>query len=113
MGMMFGFASHRRQQLEAELRRMAEELPRLGVLRSYLTGDLADGIVHVESELAIVLVQETGEAFQRRPDFFTAHLRPRVGTHFIVYTPEEFERWQGDDPVLRAVLRTATGIGSG
>ena len=110
MGMMFGFASHRRQELEAEVRRMAEELPRLGVERAYLAGDLADGVVDVESDLAIVLVHETAEVFHRRPDFFTTHLRPRVATRFIVYTPREFEEWQRDDPLLSAVLRAGTGI---
>ena len=110
MGIMFGFATHRRQQLDAELRRMAEELPRLGVGRAYLSGDLADGTVDVESELEIVLVHETAEVFHRRPDFFTTHLRPRVATHFIVYTRHEFEALQDDDPVLEAVIRAGTGI---
>ena len=110
MGMMFGFATHRRQQLEAELRRMAEELPRLGVARAYLVGDLARGEVRAESELEIVLVHETSERPQRRPDFFTTHLRPRVGTRFHVYTPAEFERWQNDDPLLRGAIAAGPGL---
>ena len=111
--MMFGFATHRRRQLEAELRRMAEELPRLGVERAYLSGDLARGIVDVESDLEIVVVHETAEPFRRRPDFFTTHLRPRVGTCFIVYTPAEFERWQDGDPILTSVLREGHGLDGG
>ncbi|MFN0146389.1 MAG: hypothetical protein ACKVT1_07765 [Dehalococcoidia bacterium] len=113
MGMMFGFAGHRRQQLEAELRRMAEELPRLGVERAYLAGDLAGGAVRVESDLEIVLVHETAEPFHRRPDFFTTHLRPCVSTRFIVYTPAEFDRWQDDDPFLRAVIGSGAGVTGG
>lgn len=110
MGMMFGFASHRRQQLDAELRRMAEELPRLGVDRAYLCGDLAGGSVGAESELELVLVHETREPFHRRSDFFTTHLRPLVGTRFFVYTPAEFDRWQDHDPLLRSVISAGVGL---
>lgn len=110
MGMMFGFAANRRQLLEAELRRIAEELPRLGVERGYLSGALGAGVVDAESELELVLVHETAEPFRRRPDFFTTHLRPRVGTSFIVYTPKEFEHWQSEDPLLAGVLREARAL---
>lgn len=113
MGIMFGFAAHRREQLQAELRRMAEELPPLGVFRAYLGGDLASGAVTAESDLEIILLHETREPYHRRPDFFTSHLRPRVSTRFIVYTPEEFDRWEDEDPLLRAVVRAGTGLDSG
>ena len=104
MAVMIGFAARRRGLLEAELQRMAAELPMLGVERSYLTGDLATGEVEVGSALELVLVRETPEPFQRRADFFVSHLQPRVGTHFWVYTPEEFEELGDQDPVLRRAL---------
>jgi hypothetical protein len=103
--MMFGFASHRREQLLAELRRIAGELPQLGVERAWLAGDLALGEVLPESELEIVLVHETAEPFHRRADFFSTHLRPCVGTRFIVYTPEEFRDLETSDRILVAALR--------
>ena len=104
MAVMIGFAARRRELLEAELQRMAAELPMLGVERSYLTGDLATGEVEVGSALELVLVRETSEPFHRRTDFFVAHLRPRVATHFWVYTLEEFEALGERDPVLRRAL---------
>jgi hypothetical protein len=105
MPMMFGFAQHRRQLLEGELARMLPELAPFGALRAYLVGVLARGTVGPESELELVLVQETAEPFRRRPDFWTAHLRPKCGTRFLVYTPEEFETLADEDPILLAAQR--------
>jgi len=102
--MMFGFAEHRRGLLEAELVRMVEELPKLGVRRLYVAGDLAARRVGAASELELVVVFETPEPYRRRPDFFVDHLRPRVGTRFHVYTPEEFEALAGRDPLLVETL---------
>ncbi len=104
MAVMVGFAERRRELLEAELQRMAGEMPMLGVERSYLTGDLARGEVEVGSALELVLVRETDEPFRRRADFFVSHLQPRVATHFWVYTPEEFDELGERDPVLRRAL---------
>lgn len=104
MAVMIGFAERRRELLEAELQRMAAELPMLGVERSYLTGDLARGAVEVGSALDLVLVRETEEPFRRRADFFASHLQPRVATRFWVYTPAEFESLAEDDPVLRRAM---------
>lgn len=101
MPIMIGFAERRRELLNAELRRVAAVLPSLGVERSYLTGDLAEGTVGVGSALELVLVHESTEPFQRRPDFFVSHLKPEVETRFFVYTPAEFEALQGTDPLLR------------
>jgi len=100
MPIMFGFARQRRELLEAELRRMLPELAPFGALRAWLVGDLARGRAGPESELELVIVQETEEPFQRRPDFWTAHLRPRVGARFLVYTPEEVEALDEVDPLL-------------
>jgi hypothetical protein len=102
--MMVGFSRRRRQLLEAELQRLAQELPPLGIEKLYLTGSLAQGKVGPETELEVVAVQRTDELFHRRPDFFVSHLRPRIGTRFFVYTPEEFTQLSGTDPVLRQAL---------
>lgn len=108
--MMFGFAAERRRLLEAELVRVAEELPRLGVRRVYLAGDLAADAVGPESELALVIVQDTDEPFHRRADFFVDHLRPQAGTRYLVYTPEEFEACADHDPLLIATLQLGEPI---
>ncbi len=101
MPMMFGFAQQRRQLLEAELQRILSDLSLFGARRVYLTGDLAAGRVGPETALELVIVQATGEPFHRRPDFWVTHLRPRLATRFIVYTPEEFEALESEDPLLR------------
>ncbi len=103
--MMYGFAQQRKQMLEAELERLRSEMPQLGAMRVALTGDLAVGRVTPETSLELVVVQMTDEKFHRRADFWTTHLRPRLDTTFIVYTPEEYEELAETDPVLVAVER--------
>jgi hypothetical protein len=106
MPMMFGFSRQRRQLLLAELQRIAAEVPPFGALRLILVGDLSRGLAGPETELELVVVQITDEPYQRRPDFWVTHLRPRVGTRFLVYTPEEFEDFGAVDPVLVEADRT-------
>jgi hypothetical protein len=108
MPMMFGFAQQRRQLLEAEMQRIESDLSLFGARRVYLTGDLAAGRVTRETGLDLVIVQETDEPFHRRSDFWVTHLRPRVATRFIVYTPDEFEGLEADDSVLRLAIAQGT-----
>ena len=99
---MFGFAMQRRKMLEAELDRFVQEMPTLGMVRMWLVGDLARGTVSPASELELVLVQQTDDPWHRRADFWHSHLRPRVGTTFHVFTPDELEELDAADPVLRS-----------
>jgi hypothetical protein len=92
---------------------MAREMPALGVERAWLVGDLATGHVTHESDLEIVAVLATDEPFQRRADFFLSHLRPSVGTRFVVYTPAEFEELQTHDRVLVEAIRLGGGLDAG
>lgn len=110
MPMMFGFSRQRQQLLEAELQRMAAEMPPFGAVRTYLIGDLALGKVGPDTNLELVIVQVTDEPFHRRADFWVTHLRPRVGTRFLVYTPEEFDQLEQTDAVLRAAQRSGAVI---
>lgn len=100
MPMMFGFSVQRRQMLEAELVRVAEELPRLGSLRMHVVGDFARHEVRADTALELVIVHPTEEPYRRRADFFVDHLRPRLDTRFHVYTPQEFEELADHDPLL-------------
>ena len=108
--MMLGFSDHRRQLLLAEMERMAAEMPALGALGAYLVGALALGRTEPDTELELVVIQPTDEPFHRRADFWVSHLRPRVGTRFLVYTPEELEALEQVDPVLREAHRIGERI---
>src|SRR3954469_1899929 len=110
MPMMFGFAEHRRQLLEAEARRFAEEAPPYGAMAAWIVGDLARGQVGPETELEIVLVQMTAEPFQRRGEFWESHLRPRVGTRYLVYTPDEMDDLGEVDPLLAGAMTSAEAL---
>lgn len=98
--MVFGFATHRRQQLEAEFLRIAGAMRQLGAERFWLAGDLARNTLGPESELELLIVHETERPFHHRSDFFQTHLRPQVGTSFIVYTPDEFAELCETDRVI-------------
>ena len=98
--MVFGFATHRRQQLEAEFLRIAGSMRQLGAERFWLAGDLARNEVRPDSELELLIVHETELPFHHRSDFFQTHLRPQVGTMFIVYTPDEFGELCETDRVI-------------
>jgi len=108
--MMFGFAEHRRQLLTAEARRFAEEAPPYGAMGAWIVGDLARGQVGPETELELVIVQLTDEPFQRRGEFWEAHLRPRVGTRYLVYTPDEMDELAEVDPLLAEATTTGEAI---
>jgi uncharacterized protein len=110
MPMMFGFAQQRRRLLEAELERIAGEVPPFGALRMVVVGDLARGLIRPETELELVIVQDTAEPYHRRADFWVTHLRPRVGVRFLVYTPEEFDDLADVDPLLRDAQSTGRQI---
>jgi hypothetical protein len=103
--MMLGFGAHRAQMLEAELLRMAGELPSLGARGCWLVRDLQAGQVGPETGLELLVLHETEEPWQRRPDFFVTHLRPRVATRFFVYTPEEFEALESEDTLIQRAIR--------
>jgi predicted nucleotidyltransferase len=101
MPMMYGFGGQRRQMLEAELQRFVDEMPQLGMETMYLAGPYARGEIRPDTVLDLVVVQETDTPAHRRADFWTTHLRPRLGVNFFVYTRDEFENPPANDPLLQ------------
>lgn len=110
MPMMFGFGEHRRRLLEAEARRFAELAPPYGAMSAWIVGDMARGQVGPDTELELVIVQMTDEPFQRRGDFWESHIRPQVGTRYLVYTPEEMDEHAEDDPLLIEAMTRGEAI---
>ena len=108
--MMFRFAEQRRLLLQAEFLRIAGELPALGAIRFWPAGDLAEQRVGPGSELEILIIHDTGQPFRRRSDFFTTHLRPSVGTRFLVYTPDEADALEESDLLLRRTIRLSDAV---
>ena len=105
-----GFAPRRKQMLEAELERILEMFPQLGVEQAYLVGDMALDKVQPDSRLEMVIVQDIPGFFHRRSDFFSSHLSPLVGTTYMVYTPEEFDAHKDTNPYLRSALKTGRQV---
>ena len=75
----------RRAALEAELARFLDFLRTHYVpQRVILFGSLAEGRLHPDSDLDLVVGMPSSRPFLER-------FRPRVGMDLLVYTPEEFE----------------------
>ncbi len=92
----------RRARLEAELRRILLELPRLGVRKAILFGSLASGTVGHTSDLDLILIAPSEEKFTRRLERFYQALNPSVALDLFVYTPEEFAGMAEANPFVRA-----------
>jgi hypothetical protein len=108
--MMFGFAAHRRQLLEAEARRFATESVPFGAMAAWIVGDMARGEIGPETELELVIIQETDKPFQRRGEFWESHIRPRVGTRYLVYTPDEVDELSESDPLLQQAMTSGEAL---
>lgn len=88
----------RKDDLERELKRIVSV-----IIKEYspekiiLFGSLVNGKVHEWSDIDLVIIKETKERFIKRP--YSIHLMtdPKIGTDFIVYTPDEFKKMIDDD----------------
>jgi len=98
----WGVDEARRNRLEAELRRILAELPRLGVKKAILFGSLVSGTVGSTSDLDLIVVVETQERFTRRLERLYRALNPSVALDLFVYTPEEFTAMVESNPFVRA-----------
>ncbi len=94
----------RRARLEAELRRIVAEFPRLGVLKAILFGSLASGNVGPASDLDLILVLPSADPFARRSERFYEALNPSVALDLFVYTPEEFSEMAEASPFVRLAV---------
>ena len=110
MPVRIGFTKYRRQALEAELERVSQMIPQLGVQRAILVGDLATEEVGPQSSLDLVMVIDIPGNFTRRMDFFSSHLGPMVATNCYVYTLEEFQSLKDTNPFLRNALRVGRTV---
>ena len=97
-------APERRARLEAELRRILGELPRLGVRKAILFGSLVSGTVGQASDLDLILVAPSTEKFTRRLERFYQALSPSVALDLFVYTPDEFAAMAETNPFVRAAI---------
>jgi predicted nucleotidyltransferase len=94
----------RRARLEAELRRIIAELPRLGVGKAILFGSLASGSVGPASDLDLILIVPSAEPFARRSERLYEELSPSVALDLFVYTPEEFSAMAEASPFVRSAV---------
>ena len=100
MPMRAGFSLYRKDMLERELGNIETLLPYLGVEKVILIGDMVTEDYSPESEIKLVVVQETDRPFGRRADFFSYHLESAVAVDSLVYTPEEFDALKDTLPAL-------------
>ena len=105
MPVRVGFTQYRKEMLERELQAIIDDLPRLGLEKVILTGDLATGDYAPDSRIELIVVQKTDLRFGRRSDFISYHLDTTVEIDSQVYTPEEFETLRETLPVLNRACK--------
>jgi predicted nucleotidyltransferase len=66
-----------------------------------LFGSLSSGTVREDSDLDLVVVEQTASPFWQRQREMRRRLRPRIGVDLLVYTPAEFEQLCRERPFFR------------
>ena len=102
MPVRIGFTKYRKQILERELENITGLLPQLGVEKVILFGDMVADNIAPDSQIDLIVVQNTDSTFGRRADFFSYHLSSFAAVDCQVYTPEEFEQLENTLPALFA-----------
>lgn len=95
----------REQTLRAELERIVEALKDLGALKVILFGSLAREEIRASSDLDLIVVMESEEAFADRMAHLYQSVRPKVACDMLAYTPEEFEEMPSHSFLIREALR--------
>lgn len=101
-------AQHRKK-LQKELGRIVELVKqRYTPERIILFGSLARGGAGEGSDIDLVVVKRTQKRFVERSLDLVRLTRPMVSVDFVVYTPEEFDRFAADPASFqqRVILKT-------
>ncbi len=97
--------AERRKLLDAEARRIADQLARDPSVRQVIGfGSAARGDVRSFSDLDIIVVMETELEFIERFATLWRRLRPSVPVDFLVYTPAEFAKLKDSRPFVRQAI---------
>ena len=92
------------KELLAEAQRLAGEAARLGAKRVVLFGSLVKGTAGLSSDLDLLIVIDSPLGFLERTVEIYRHLKPRVGTDMLIYTPEEMVKMP-DNPMVRLACK--------
>jgi len=95
----------RQQALRDELARIVEALKELGALKVILFGSVAREEIRASSDLDLIVVMDSQEAFADRMARLYQSLRPRIACDMLAYTPEEFEQMPDCSLLIRTALR--------
>jgi predicted nucleotidyltransferase len=85
----------RQKELAAELAHAVTTLQTIaGVEKVILFGSMTGGRIGIKSDLDLIVIQKTDQAFLSRAIDLMKHLNPNLATDILVYTPEEFAAMQ-------------------
>ena len=83
-------------QLQEELKHVRERLGAETSIRQVLVfGSLAADATHQWSDLDLIVIEDTNLPFLERSLRLSRIVKPRVGTQFLVYTPDEIRALSG------------------
>ncbi|MBI4730171.1 MAG: HEPN domain-containing protein [Acidobacteria bacterium] len=91
-----GIDPGRLAKLRGELERIRDALAGNPEVRQLVVfGSVAAGDVHEWSDLDLVVIADTATPFVERAAALARRLQPRIGTQFLVYTPQEIRELAG------------------
>ncbi|CAG0966772.1 hypothetical protein METP3_01194 [Methanosarcinales archaeon] len=96
--------SSRRRALKSELKRVVNELKKAGVERIILFGSLAKDDIGPESDIDLLVVQETKKRFMDRLSELYEVINPRYALDLLVYTPLEFNEMKENTTFIKKIL---------
>lgn len=104
-------AKTRRERLDAAVQRLKIVLPMLAGVRGALVfGSYARDEVGPESDLDLIVVQDTTLPQTQRGDDFRAVAGLGVPYDLVVYTPEQYERLGRERPFIAQAIREGLWI---
>ena len=88
----------RKNQLNKELKRITRIIiQHYTPEKIFLFGSLAMDNIHPSSDIDLAIIKSTPERFIQRLHDVHLLTRPKVGVHFLVYTPKEFDQMVQED----------------
>ncbi len=101
-----GLSEKRKEYLQENIQKILPKLSKLNPERVILFGSYARMEVHKASDLDLIIVaKDVPEKFLKRLKWAYELLEPDFPVDLFVYTPEEIERMQRDNPFIKRALK--------
>lgn len=94
----------RKAKLAAQLEKAIEAITTLNPEKVILFGSFNHGDLNSRSDIDLLVVWDTDLPFLERTQVFYDAIQPDLAMDILIYTPEEIERLQENNPFIRKAL---------